>query len=88
MRRFRRGHDAFRARKLRAGLKHFCLVIRLGFDEAELQRVAHHRRHAVVTQPARVNRRRHEFVAERVHHQQRRRLRRVTEIVAQFALRQ
>ena len=51
----RRGHDAFAAREKCSRLENFCLVISLGFNQTQLQRVAHHRRHAVITQAARVN---------------------------------
>ena len=47
--------------------------------------MAHHRGHAVVAEPARVNGWRHELVAEGVHHQQWGGLRGVAEVVTQLA---
>ena len=83
---FRRGHDAFGAGEQRRGLEDLGLVVRLGLNQAQLERVADHRGHAVVAQAAGMNGRRHELVAQGVHHHQRRRFRGVAEIVAQFAL--
>ena len=47
------------------------LLDRHGLHEPKVHGVRHHRRHAVVPQPTRMDRGRHEVLAERVHLQQR-----------------
>ena len=57
-------------------------------DDALVDEPAEDRRVAVVAEPAGVDRRRHEVVAERVHRHQRRHPDRVAEVVAVLAARQ
>ena len=83
---FRRGNNPFRARKKRPGFKHAGLVNRQRLDQPQFERMADGRRHSVEAQSAGVDRRGHELVPERVHHQERRGLRRIAKIVAQLTL--
>ena len=86
VRRLGRRHDALGAGEEHAGGE--ALRLRLGdrLDLAGLVEVADQRAHAVVAQPAGVDRVRHEVVAERVHLHQRRHPDRVAEVVRVRAL--
>jgi hypothetical protein len=83
-----RRQDALGAREQHARLEAGVLRIGLGLDQAQFLQVRHHRRHAVVAQAARMEARRHEGRAQRVHLDQRRHVRGVAEIVGVFAARQ
>ena len=64
------------------------LEVGLGADQPVADELREQRRGAVVAQAARVDRRRHEVVAERVHRDERRQLPRVAEVVGEVAARQ
>ena len=80
-----RGHDALRPRELHAGLECRHLAHGACLYDPVVDELADQRRHAVVAQPAGVNRRRHEVVPERVHLHQRSHLARVAEVVPVLA---
>ena len=79
--------DAFRARELNARCEGIQLLHGRGFDQAEVRHVRHQRSHAVIAQTARVNSRRNERAAQRVHFDERRQMPRVAKIVGEPALR-
>ena len=80
------GEDALGPGEPHAGLERRPLVDGLRLDEPLLLEHRHERRHAVVAEPAGMDRLRDEVVAERVHLHQRRHLGRVAEVVAVDAL--
>ena len=71
-----------------AGLEDLGLRVGARLDEPELVEVADHRRHPVVAQPARVERRRNERRAEGVHLHERREVAGVAEVEGVQALRE
>ena len=76
------------ARELQRGRERLVLPVRARLDHPLLDERAERRRVAVVAQPARVDRRRDEAVAERVHRHQRRQARGVAEVVGVDAARE
>src|SRR3990170_709304 len=84
--RLRRGQDALGARELDGRLEGGDLGHRDGLDHLLVVELADERRHAVIAQPARVERGRDEPVAERVHLHERREADRVAEVVHVLAL--
>ena len=76
-----RRQDALDAGEVDPGLEALDLVVRDRLDQAEVQQVADHRRHAVVAQAAGVEAGRDELGAERVHLDQRRQVPGVAEVV-------
>ena len=81
VRRLGRGNDALGARELDGRLEHAVLRVGQGLDHAVVDQLAEQRRGAVVAQATRVDGRRHEAVAERVHLDQRRQADRVAKVV-------
>ena len=82
------GDDPLGAREPERRRERLVLLVGARLHEAVLHEAGHHRRVAVVAQPARVHRRRHEVVPERVHRHQRREPDRVAEVVAVGAARE
>ena len=69
-------------REAERGRERLVLLVGARLDQAGLHEPAQHRRVAVVAEPARVHRRRHEVVAERVHRHERGQPDGVAEVVA------
>ena len=83
---FGRGKDAFDAREFYRGLEHIHLAHRARFvDITVVVELAEDGAHAVISEPARVRRRRHEAAAQRVHLRKRRHPARVAEVVGELA---
>src|SRR3989344_6999876 len=85
---FGRRDDALGAREGDARFESRKLRHRDGLDQPFVAELRYQRRVAVIAQPARVNARRHEVVAERVHLHQRRQADRIAEVIGVFSLRQ
>ena len=86
MRRLGPGNDALAAGEPHRRLEGLVLAVRLSIDEPRPYEPAQHRRIAVITQAARMDRRGHEVVSEREHRHQRREPGGVAEVVAVDAL--
>ena len=80
-----RRQDALDPREVDAGLEALELVVGDRLDQALVEQVAHHRRHAVVAQAAGVEAGRDELRAQRVHLDQRRQVAGVAEVVGEPA---
>src|SRR5690606_38182484 len=85
---FRRWKNALGSRKTDVGLKNFVLFRGTGVEQTLVMKCADLRAHAVITEPARVNGRGDEVVAQGIHFHQGRQACRVAKVVCVFAPRE